>query len=115
MRNTLALIGAVVVGFGGVGWYLGWYKLNVSKGSDGNPEIKTTVDTKKVIDDSGEALKKAGTFLGEQIEKSANDAKTPAGTPGPVTTPSNDQSVFWPVKATTEPKKNIPLVAPNNR
>jgi hypothetical protein len=118
MKNILTLIGALVVGFGGAGWYLGWYKLNVTKGSDGNPEIKTTVDTKKVIEDSGEAIKKTGAFIGQQIEKSANDAKTPAGTPGPATTPGNVTSVFWPTGNTAtaaENKKGVPLVLPTNR
>ena len=48
MRNLLALFGLLIIGFVGIGWYMGWYKLSVSKSSDGNLEIKTNVDTKKV-------------------------------------------------------------------
>jgi autotransporter-associated beta strand protein len=36
MRNLFALIGVTVVGFLGVGWYMGWYKLSVSKTTAGN-------------------------------------------------------------------------------
>jgi hypothetical protein len=118
MRNMLALIGALVVGVGGAGWYLGWYKLNVSKGTDGNPEITTTVDTKKVTEDSSHAFKQVGAFLADQAGKAAHDAKQPgppAGTPGPTTT-DPDNSIFGPSFVTTppEPKKPIPLIAPKN-
>jgi hypothetical protein len=113
MKNFLALVGALVIGVGGVGWYLGWYKVNVSKGSDGNTEIKTSVDTKKALDDSGEYLKKAGSLIGEQIDKTANDAKTPAGTPGPAN--ASDRSVFWPVTGTGDTLKGTSPVAPSSR
>src|SRR5262245_21896616 len=96
MRNILALIGALVVGVGGVGWYLGWYKLSFSKGTDGNPEMTTTVDTKKVVQDTEQGAKQLGAFVADQADKAAHDAKQqpgpPAGTPGPTTTPAaNDQ------------------------
>src|SRR4051794_8857706 len=56
MRNLLALIGLVVVGFGGIGWYLGWYHLSVAKGPEGTVEIKVDVDSKKVADDASQKL-----------------------------------------------------------
>lgn len=88
MKNLLALIGALVVGFAVAGWYLGWYKLGITKTSDGNLHVETNVNTKKVVDDSGDALKKAGAFVGDHLEKTAQDAKsgqqpTPGTTPGP--------------------------------
>jgi hypothetical protein len=84
MRNLLALFGLLVVGFAGIGWHMGWYKLSFTRGTDGNLEIKTDVDTKKVETDSTDALKNLGTAIGSQAEKAAQDAKTsvPAGTPG---------------------------------
>jgi hypothetical protein len=89
MRNLLALFGLLVIGFVGVGWYMGWYKLSVTKSSDGHLEIKTDVDTKKVGADSSDALNKLGTVISNQAEKAAQDAKTalppvPAVTPGPL-------------------------------
>lgn len=107
MRNLLALIGLLILGFVGVGWYMGWYKLSFSRTADGNLEIKTNVDTKKVGADSSEFLKNAGTVIGNQAEKAAQDAKNalppvPAvGTPGPVTLPQG---------APTAP--NTPLTVP---
>lgn len=91
MRNLLALIGALVVGVGGLGWYLGWYKLHVTKAPDGNVRIEVDADLKKAGNDVGEGAKKVGQAIGEQIDK-ANESKAaqpgpPGATPGPLTAP----------------------------
>ena len=88
MRNLLALIGALVVGFGGLGWYLGWYKVHVAKAPDGNLRIETDVDTKKV----GSDAQKLGQTIGEAVEKGTQNQKAaeagpPVNMPGPVTAP----------------------------
>lgn len=104
MRNLLALFGLLIIGFVGIGWYMGWYKLSVSKSSDGNLEIKTNVDTKKVGADSSDALNKLGTVIGNQAEKAAQEAKqalppVPAVTPGPLPQPP-------------APGPNVPITIP---
>lgn len=109
MRNALALIGLLVLGFVGIGWYMGWYKLSYSHGTDGNLEIKTNVDTKKVGADSSEFLKNAATVIGSHAEKAAQDAKTsppPAAgsTPGPVNPPQGSQA--------TPNTPNVPITPP---
>lgn len=85
MRNLLALIGALVVGFAIVGWYRGWYQLGVTKSTDGNLHVETNVNTKKVKDDSSAVVKQAGEFVGSHLEKANADGKqpTPGTTPGP--------------------------------
>lgn len=100
MRNLLALVGALVVVFAGLGWYLGWYKLSVSKTADGNLRVQTEVDTNKIVADSEDKLKRAGAYLGNQLDKAGQDAKagpppTPGVTPGPATADQNQKvSVF---------------------
>jgi hypothetical protein len=90
MKNLLALIGLVVVVGGGVGWYMGWYKLSFTRGSDGNLEIKTDVDPKKVETDSTTFFKNAASVVGKHIDKTAKDSNTatpdtaPGATPGPI-------------------------------
>jgi hypothetical protein len=88
MRNLLALIGLVVVGFAAVGWYCGWYKLTVTKGSEGKPEIKTTVDTDKVTEDSSAFFKRMEQLVTEKVRpedpKTSPPAVTPGNTPGPI-------------------------------
>ena len=58
MRNILALIGALVVGFAALGWYLEWYKIGTKPGSDGHREINVDLDTKKIIEDEQNLQKK---------------------------------------------------------
>jgi hypothetical protein len=95
MRNALAVIGLLVIGFAGLGWYLGWYKLSYSRNTDGNLQITTDVDTKKVGHDATEAIKNAATAISNHAQQAAQDAKNsaptgaPGGTPGPVVPPQS--------------------------
>ncbi len=119
MRNLLALVGLAVIGFGGVGWYMGWYKLSYSRTPDGHLQINTTVNTPKVGTDASELLKNAGTVINNQVDKAGQDAKTgapntaPGGTPGPVVPPqvSPNPTVPGTLPATGAPSP-IPLKAP---
>jgi hypothetical protein len=93
MKNLLALVGLLVVGFGGVGWYMGWYTLKVDRSSAGELQVQTKVNTKQVAEDTGNWLQQAGKFLDTKVQKASEDAKVqtpcPVGTtPGPVTPPS---------------------------
>ncbi len=95
MRNLLALVGLAVIVFGGLGWYLSWYKLNVAKDTDGNLQITTDVNTKKVENDTSAFWRNASAVIGNNIEKASQEAKisapntAPGSTPGPVTPPQN--------------------------
>jgi hypothetical protein len=82
VRNLLALIGLLVVGVGGLGWYMGWYKLSFTRTTDGNIEIKTDVDTKKVNTDVTEGLKNISSAVENKANQAAKDGNPPAGTPG---------------------------------
>ena len=106
MRNLLALLGAAVLVVAGLGWYLGWYKLGFTKTSDGNLRVETDVNTRKVVDDSSDALRKAGAFVGDHVDKAAQDAKdgqqpTPGTTPGPQ---DKSVSIFGIILAPSEKK-----------
>ncbi|MFO0822939.1 MAG: hypothetical protein U0792_07445 [Gemmataceae bacterium] len=94
MRNMLALVGLLVVGFGVIGWYCGWYKLHVSKNQQGNFEIETEVQTKKVLEDSSTFFQKVGKMASDQAGKDGQPSGTPAGTPGPGSTPTKDKDSF---------------------
>lgn len=88
MRNLLALVGLLVVVFAAVGWYCGWYKLSIDRGQDGNVQIQTEVDTKKVADDSTAFFQKVTQMIGEHGQKDNQPGAAPVNTPGPVTTPT---------------------------
>ena len=118
MRNLLALFGLLVIGFAGTGWYMGWYKLSVSRSTDGNLEIKADVNTKKVGTDTSTIVNNAASAVGNQADKAAQDANTnppvgtPGSTPGPVTPPQS--SPFNPVAPTapTAPTAPVPPYGP---
>lgn len=99
MRNLLALIGAVVVGFAVLGWYLGWYQLSLTKTNDGKIRVETDVNTKKVVEDSGDAIQSAGSYINSHLDKAGQDAKAgqqpaPATTPGPAEAPKSGVWLF---------------------
>lgn len=99
MRNMLALVGALVVGFAGVGWYLGWYKLQVTKSSDGTLQVTTNVDTTRVVHDAGEGVRRVGEVVGTQLEQAKQQAAAvptpPAVTPGPKAVPTQAEAGAW--------------------
>ena len=87
MRNLLALIGLLVVGFAIVGWYCGWYTISINREPDGNLQIKTQVNTGKVSTDSSAFFEKVGQLVGERGEKSQPKQPAPEQ-PTPQTTPT---------------------------
>jgi hypothetical protein len=102
VRNLLALVGLAVIGFGGAGWYLGWYKLSYARTPDGQLQINTTVNTKKAEDDLSEKLRSAGSAISNNVEHVAKDAKASA----PASAPGTTQGPVVPPQALPE----VPLV-----
>jgi hypothetical protein len=52
MRNLLALVGAAVLTFAGVGWFLGWYHLEPAPGkAPGHRSVTVDIDPRKIKDD----------------------------------------------------------------
>jgi hypothetical protein len=83
MRNILALIGAAVVVFGGLGWYLGWYQLGTTPSGDGHRQINVDLNTKKIADD----VKKGEQKVSDVISKETKGTITPTPAPGGNTVP----------------------------
>jgi hypothetical protein len=112
MRNLFALIGILVIGLGGAGWYLGWYKVHVTKNPDGEIQIQTDVDTKKVSGDSSAFFQKVEQVVNKNVETNASGTPTPAAapanTPGtgiPGTAASNNA-----VPGSTQPNNTPPAL-----
>lgn len=66
MKNILALVGLLVVGFAGGGWYLGWYKIGTEPSGAGVTKIDVDVDTNKIKQDLQSGAKKVGDFVTPQ-------------------------------------------------
>jgi hypothetical protein len=69
MRNLLALVGLLVVGGAGLGWYLGWYKVGVHGGTDGQQRITIDVDTKKASGDTRRFGESVAEFIDEKAKR----------------------------------------------
>lgn len=67
MRNLFALVGLVVVVFGVLGWYKGWYSVTSDKGT-----FQVELNKAKVINDSKKMVEK-----GEEILNSSEKSPEP--------------------------------------
>ena len=76
MKNMLALVGAVVVLVGGLGWYLGWFKFGAEQGTPGHPKFNVEVESDKIKAD----LKKGKETVGEFIKDHENGKGVPGTT-----------------------------------
>ena len=85
MKNLLALVGAVVVLVGGLGWYLGWYKIGTQPGSDGKTKIEVEVEGNKVKADLKKGKETVGEFIQEHSSKSVPGTPTSNSGPIPIT------------------------------
>jgi hypothetical protein len=81
VKNLLALIGLVVVGFAIAGWYLGWYNIGTEKDAQGNTHVDVKVDAAKVKHDLSEGRDKVENVI---EQKTANVLQPPAPAPAPV-------------------------------
>jgi len=83
MKNLLALVGLAVVGFGGLGWYLGWYNLNVKSTPDGKYNVAGDVDSRKITDDVKNFGKKVGKVLNDETPATPATGNNFVGPPLP--------------------------------
>ncbi len=92
MRNLLALVGALVIGFAGVGWYMGWYTVHFTRTPEGTIHVDGDVNAKKVTEDTSNGAKQVEAFIGSQAQKAQQGAEVnpPANPPGPITTPKTE-------------------------
>lgn len=66
MRNLLALFGFTVLVVAGLGFYRGWFNIDIQKdGGDGNIRFQGHVDPKKSLNDISEGIKAVGDGIGE--------------------------------------------------
>ena len=59
MRNLLALLGAAVVAFAAVGWYLDWYHIKSTPGTNaGHQNVSVDINSAKILQDGQKGVKK---------------------------------------------------------
>ena len=73
MRNFLAFLGAAVLTFLGVGWYLGWYKINREPSTTGHSRLQVDIDQDKI----GKDVKLGAEKVKDAIDKNTSDPVVP--------------------------------------
>ena len=94
MKNLLALGAAGVIGFAGIGWYLGWYKIQTTPTADGHRQISIDLNTPKIKEDVGKGKEKLRDYLN-------GDDNTPPGSSSPGTSTPSGNPNFNPPPSTT--------------
>src|SRR6516164_9146414 len=96
MRNLLALVGAAVATFVGVGWYLGWFSVHKIASDNGKASYSVEIDKGKIESD----LHRGEAKLHGMLEKNT-DENPPVLPPPPPLDSSN--VVTAPVKDAAPP------------
>ncbi len=84
MRNLLALVGLALVLFGGLGWYLGWYKIKTSPGEPGHRDVHIDINTQKLGSDVHNGEQHLQQWLDNGKDGKSEPAKEPPGKSGAV-------------------------------
>jgi hypothetical protein len=81
MRNILALVGAAVIAFLALGWYLGWYQISNKPATGGKQGVQVDFNADKIQTDVKKGVEKGGEIVDQLREKKVD----PQPTPGPAT------------------------------
>jgi hypothetical protein len=80
MRNLLAFLAAVTLTVAGLGWYLGWYKVENTAAVDGHHNVNIDVNTDKITEDIHRAEKKILEQANEHLQPAKDKTDKAAGT-----------------------------------
>jgi|RhiMetdeSRZDD1v2_1073273.scaffolds.fasta_scaffold238523_1 hypothetical protein len=89
MRNLLALAAAGLIGFAGIGWYLGWYRFHTEPTATGR-QIQIDLNTPKIKDDVSRGREKLRDFLSDD-DSTSNASPNGPSTPNSPVTPAGFQ------------------------
>lgn len=102
MKNFLAILGAAVLIFLGLGWYLGWYAV---KRDPNQSRLQVDINQEKISKDVQAGVKKGADKVQDiidQARQNQNDSFPPPAGPGlkPPTPPQGSSSAWWDAPAT---------------
>lgn len=69
MKNMLAFLAAVLIGFLGVGWYLGWYTFKPVSSSGGSHSFNVNIDSAKIKSDIAKGVQKGEEKLHDVLDR----------------------------------------------
>jgi uncharacterized membrane protein YjgN (DUF898 family) len=81
MRNLLAFTAAVVLTVAGLGWYLGWYRVNSAPSANGHHNVNIDLNTDKITADIQRAEKKILDHANEHLQSVKDKSDKTGGNP----------------------------------
>ncbi len=79
MKNTLAFLALVLLLFGGLGWYLDWYRIRPTASTNpGHTTVSIDINKDKIAEDVQKGLEQGEAKLHEALEKRQTTQKTTA-------------------------------------
>ena len=69
MRNLLALLAAGLLVFIGLGWHLGWYRVQSAPSADGHRQINVDLNTKKIAEDVSKGVTKSKEVVRDFLDR----------------------------------------------
>lgn len=101
MKNILALLAFGLLVFAGVGWYLGWYKIQSTPTADGHRQISIDLNTPKIKEDLNTGKEKLRDLLTSKEKETSEIRQTvipghpdnTSNVPASFQVPSNDPSL----------------------
>jgi len=75
MRNLLAFLGAAILTFAFVGWYLDWYRIKSSSSQPGHQELNINLNRAKIVADVQKGVQKGEERIQDFLERSKSEGK----------------------------------------
>lgn len=76
MRNMLAFLAFLLLGFLGLGWYLDWYRIDKISTGSGRSSFQIEIDRNKIGEDSRKILKQGSEKIQEALDEHKKAADT---------------------------------------
>lgn len=111
MRNLLALGALGLLAFAGIGWYLGWYKVQTTPGTNGHRQIEIDLNTNKIKADVNQGETKVHDWLNDKNNTQSTNSPS---TPGTTTSfrPTDSSSFIFPGSSPPAPSGSPTLPTP---
>jgi hypothetical protein len=113
LRSVLTLLGAAVVTFAIVGWFLGWYQVRTTPGADGHRQVEIDFNAPKITQDLSKGTAKIKSMLEPHSTQSAPTTVT-APTLPPLPLPPGSQPSAAPGNSSgIQPASGTVIVRPS--
>jgi hypothetical protein len=76
MKNFLAFLGAAIIVFLGLGWYLGWYNVLLRPGDSGHSKLEVDINKQKIGSDVKTGVQKGSEKVQEFLDKNKQSPDT---------------------------------------